>query len=197
MDFNTESELFLTIMECTLGYSNFSASHKKVITKLKENDKPHNTNFFNCINFIIRSTDYDSSQRLYTLYLLIKATESAEAGLMELLAKSKFLLEFIFITSQVDRKKPKEEKGKKFFGSESTSEQRQHGILFVRGCLECLAYWHKTHGTKPIGSLKIFYTMHESLRDRVSFPEDFKLFNNKQHRLNINMINSPTRLSTG
>ena len=168
----TNQEVFFQLCSCISSGSDYQANSGIILQQLAERDKKSIDDFLLSVKEVVLSEDYPPSSKFYSVYLLLKASETNNDFLMTRIGRHKSLLTHLFKTVQYDYKKPITERGLTYFSKTPSKEKSTVGHNYILLILESFQYWYSAYGTSDTNnSLYIYHTMFTSVSKQISFPE--------------------------
>jgi len=154
---------------CTTTGENYSKNIGTVLQHLEgSNSKEYIDELLLVVGSLLESPTTKPLVKLYTMWVLIKATETKNKALVSELARSETVLNQVLQAAQFDYEKSFDEKGLQFF------TESDIGNKYVNASLEAVKYWATEYGSSdPNNPFYSFTFMYDSLKASMVFPNRY------------------------
>ena len=161
---------------CTVSAEGFKNNSSRVLSSLFQVSETSQSLCIKKLSETVVSKQCAAVSRFYSLYLLLKASESKKHSFAGRLALEEELLSFIYHTSQheMNKKLPIDKRGSMFFSQRPSKAEARLGINFVNLCMEALIYWEKTCGVADDKNpCNVFLLYGDSLKKKMKITKLF------------------------
>ncbi len=154
---------------CTTTGENYSKNIGTVLQHLEgSSSKEYIDELLLVVGSLLESPTTKPLVKLYTMWVLIKATETKNKALVGELARSETVLNQVLQSAQFDYDRSFDEKGLQFFTESDV------GNKYVNASLEAVKYWATEYGSSdPSNPFYSFTFMYDSLKASMIFPNRY------------------------